>query len=234
MEGVFLPWKNCHFKFDFLNILPVPFTSIFLLFIHQISLLNNQHDQPHADASNFATTLSKSEAYTQLLSSLESLLEGQRNWVANTANTASLLWHLYHSLPTPSSAVNWSGFYVLDPTDPSNQLILGPFMGKVACQTIRIGKGVCGVAAEGAGRTVLVKDVEAFPGHIACDGDSKSEIVVAIRAGGKVWTCRCRSMLLLLPSSAYRRSTGRRRDRYRLCGTRGFRRGRPEGSRSHS
>lgn len=59
-------------------------------------------------------------------------------------------------------------------------------MGKVACQTIRIGKGVCGAAAEGNGRTVLVKDVEAFPGHIACDGDSKSEIVVPIRVGGKV------------------------------------------------
>lgn len=82
--------------------------------------------------------------------------------------------------------MNWSGFYVLDPTDPGNQLVLGPFMGKVACQTIRIGKGVCGAAAEGGGRTVLVKDVEAFPGHIACDGASKSEIAVAIRAGGKV------------------------------------------------
>lgn len=142
--------------------------------------------QPHADASNFSSTLSKSEAYGQLLSSLEALLEGQRNWVANTANTASLLWHLYHSLPAPSSAVNWSGFYVLDPTDPANRLVLGPFMGKVACQTIRIGKGVCGAAAEGSGRTVLVKDVDTFPGHIACDGDSKSEIVVAIRAAGKV------------------------------------------------
>lgn len=82
--------------------------------------------------------------------------------------------------------MNWSGFYVLDPTDPAKQLILGPFMGKVACQTIRIGKGVCGTAAEGEGRTVLVRDVEDFPGHIACDGDSRSEIVVPIKSGGKV------------------------------------------------
>lgn len=59
-------------------------------------------------------------------------------------------------------------------------------MGKVACQTIRIGRGVCGTAAQGDGKTVLVHDVDAFPGHIACDGDSKSEIVVPIRAGGKV------------------------------------------------
>ncbi|KIW13993.1 hypothetical protein PV08_06774 [Exophiala spinifera] len=141
---------------------------------------------PHADASNFSASLSKREAYDQLLGSLEALLEGQRNWVANTANTASLLWHLYHSLPAPSASVNWSGFYVLDPADPENQLILGPFMGKVACQTIRIGKGVCGAAAENEGRTVLVKDVEEFPGHIACDGDSRSEIVVPIKSGGKV------------------------------------------------
>ncbi len=75
---------------------------------------------------------------------------------------------------------------MLDPTDPQKQLILGPFMGKVACQTIRIGKGVCGAAAEGEGRTVLVEDVEQFPGHIACDSDSRSEIVVPIKSGGKV------------------------------------------------
>ena len=142
--------------------------------------------QPHADASNFSSTLRKSAAYAQLLTSLTSLVESQRNWVANTANAASLLWHMYHSLPSPSSSVNWSGFYVLDPTDPGKQLILGPFMGKVACQTIRIGKGVCGAAAEGDGRTVLVPDVEQFPGHIACDGDSRSEMVVPIKAGGKV------------------------------------------------
>lgn len=80
--------------------------------------------------------------------------------------------------------MNWAGFYVRDSSTP-NQLILGPFQGKVACQTIRFGKGVCGAAAERK-VTQLVPDVEKFPGHIACDGDSKSEIVVPILKGGEV------------------------------------------------
>lgn len=80
--------------------------------------------------------------------------------------------------------MNWAGFYVLDPSSP-NQLILGPFQGKVACQTIAFGRGVCGAAAESK-QTQLVADVEKFPGHIACDGDSKSEIVVPILKDGKV------------------------------------------------
>ncbi|KIV97496.1 hypothetical protein PV10_01246 [Exophiala mesophila] len=146
---------------------------------------------PHADTTLFPTSITKSSAYTQVLTSLESLFDSQRNWVANTANTASLLWHLYHSLPSPSNSVNWSGFYVIDHhpdvVPARSQLILGPFMGKVACQTIKVGRGVCGAAAEGNGRTVVVKDVHEFPGHIACDGDSRSEIVVPIRDGdGKV------------------------------------------------
>jgi L-methionine (R)-S-oxide reductase len=123
-----------------------------------------------------------------------------------------LLWHAYKSLPVPSSEVNWAGeftfscklffpsgsscsplprhlltsegFYVLDPSTP-DQLILGPFHGKVACQTIKFGKGVCGTATEKK-ETQLVQDVEAFPGHIACDGDSKSEIVVPILLKGNV------------------------------------------------
>ena len=97
---------------------------------------------------------------------------------SNTANTASLLWHALHSLPAPSNLVNWAGFYRLDPTRPQ-QLLLGPFQGKVACQTIAFGRGVCGAAAA-SGKTQLVPDVDKFPGHIACDGDSKSEIVVPI------------------------------------------------------
>ena len=108
-------------------------------------------------------------------------MEDQRNWVANAANAASLLWHMYHSLPSPSNAVNWSGFYVVDPLN-NKQLILGPFQGKVACQTIQIGKGVCGTVAQ-KGESLGLQDVETFPGHIACDGDSKSEIVVPIRSG---------------------------------------------------
>ncbi|KAL0778119.1 hypothetical protein CaCOL14_005772 [Colletotrichum acutatum] len=97
----------------------------------------------------------------------------------NLANTASLLWHAYHSLPAPSNAVNWAGFYVLDPSSTKQSLILGPFMGKVACQQIPFGRGVCGAAAA-TKQTQLVADVDAFPGHIACDGDSKSEVVVPI------------------------------------------------------
>jgi L-methionine (R)-S-oxide reductase len=80
--------------------------------------------------------------------------------------------------------VNWAGFYVLDPLRPS-QLILGPFHGQVACQTIAIGKGVCG-AAVAKKETQLVVDVEQFPGHIACDGATRSEIVVPIVQEGKV------------------------------------------------
>ncbi|KAI0885760.1 GAF domain-like protein [Annulohypoxylon maeteangense] len=135
----------------------------------------------HADASNFAEGVTKEQAYTQVLIQAEGLLDGQRNWVCNLANAASLLWHAYKSLPHPSSQVNWAGFYTLDPRATSSklQLILGPFQGKVACQTIAFGKGVCGTAAQ-TQTTQLIPDVEQFPGHIACDGDSKSEIVVPI------------------------------------------------------
>lgn len=103
--------------------------------------------------------------------------------------------------------MNWAGFYVADPS-AGQQLILGPFQGKVrdllwhtmsrlsltrckvACQTIKFGKGVCGAAASSR-TTQLVPDVEKFPGHIACDGDSKSEIVVPIVVKDKVCVCGC-------------------------------------------
>ncbi|KAI0390158.1 GAF domain-like protein [Xylariaceae sp. FL0594] len=137
----------------------------------------------HADASNFADGVTKQEAYEQVLLQAEGLFDGQRNWVCNLANSASLLWHAYKSLPAPSSQVNWAGFYTLDLKETKKQqLILGPFQGKVACQTIAFGRGVCGTAAS-TQTTQLVPDVEQFPGHIACDGDSKSEIVVPIVAG---------------------------------------------------
>jgi L-methionine (R)-S-oxide reductase len=80
--------------------------------------------------------------------------------------------------------VNWCGFYVVDPKD-SSRLILGPFQGHVACQTIAFGKGVCGTAAANK-KTQLVRDVEQFPGHIACDANSKSEIVVPITQAGRM------------------------------------------------
>ena len=100
---------------------------------------------------------------------------------SNLANTASLLWHAYHALPSPLSNVNWAGFYVLDPSTP-DQLILGPFHGKVACQTIRFGRGVVGTAVSRR-EVIRVDDVALFKGHIACDGASRSEIVVPIFAG---------------------------------------------------
>lgn len=100
------------------------------------------------------------------------------------ANTASLLWHAFKSLGEPSNQVNWSGFYLIDTSRKErDELILGPFHGKVACQTIALGRGVCGTAAAEK-KTVRVADVEAFPGHIACDSESRSEIVVPIVVGG--------------------------------------------------
>ena len=115
---------------------------------------------------------------------------------SNFANTASLLWHALHAIPSPSDKVNWAGFYVVD-TSKQQQLILGPFHGKVACQTIAFGRGVCGKAAV-EGKTQLVPNVDAFPGHIACDGDSKSEIVVPIVHSGQV-----SRLLGVLTMSAY-------------------------------
>lgn len=111
----------------------------------------------------------------------------ETNITSNLSNCAALLWHAYKSLPSPSNAVNWAGFYTLDPlsTPTKPQLILGPFQGKVACQTIAFGRGVCGAAAA-TGKTQLIPDVDAFPGHIACDGDSRSEVVVPIVVDGKV------------------------------------------------
>jgi GAF domain-containing protein len=101
------------------------------------------------------------------------LLEGERNLIANLANTAALI---YHALPD----LNWAGFYLIGPNAQNvatPELILGPFQGKTACVRIAIGKGVCGTAAA-TRETQLVPDVHAFPGHIACDSASNSEIVI--------------------------------------------------------
>lgn len=133
----------------------------------------------HAEYSNYSSQ-TKEEMLEQLIMSYEALSSDCDNWVANLSNCASLLWHGYHSLNIP---VNWTGFYV---THKPNELILGPFQGKVACQTIEFGKGVCGnaIASE---ETQLVKDVHKYPGHIACDGETNSEIVVPmIKDGVKI------------------------------------------------
>lgn len=118
---------------------------------------------------------SKPDFYRALASQLEGLLSGERDVIANAANTAALV---YHMLPD----LNWAGFYFLREND---DLVLGPFQGKPACVRIAKGRGVCGTAAA-TQRSVLVDDVLAFPGHIACDADSRSELVVPLIADGKV------------------------------------------------
>jgi L-methionine (R)-S-oxide reductase len=110
----------------------------------------------------------KAGDYASLAQELESLLAGERDLIANAANTAALL---FNALPD----VNWVGFYLLK----DGELVVGPFQGKPACVRIALGKGVCGTAAAER-RTLLVPDVHAFPGHIACDAASRSEIVIPL------------------------------------------------------
>ncbi|MDR6787422.1 GAF domain-containing protein [Sphingomonas sp. BE138] len=111
---------------------------------------------------------SKSALYRELLGALDALTAGERDAVANMANAAALIAQYLPDL-------NWSGFYRL----VGGELVLGPFQGKAACIRIPLGKGVCGTAAAER-RTQLVADVHAFPGHIACDAASRSELVVPI------------------------------------------------------
>jgi L-methionine (R)-S-oxide reductase len=116
----------------------------------------------------------KPAAYAELAKQLEALLHGESDFIANAANTAALLWH---TLPD----LNWAGVYRL----VDGQLVLGPFQGRPACVRIPLGRGVCGTAARQR-QTVLVPDVHAFPGHIACDAASRSEIVVPLLREGRL------------------------------------------------
>ncbi len=109
--------------------------------------------------------------YDELARELDALLTGETDAVANAANAAAAI---YHALP----GLNWAGFYFLR----DNELVLGPFQGLPACVRIPLGKGVCGTAAAQR-RSILVPDVEAFPGHIACDTASRSELVVPLLKG---------------------------------------------------
>ena len=117
---------------------------------------------------------SKSEIYRHLAIQLDSLLAGERDLIANTANFSGLV---FHSLPD----INWAGFYFAR----DNELVLGPFQGMPACVRIKIGQGVCGTGAAKR-ETVIVANVHEFPGHIACDSASNSEIVVPILKDGLV------------------------------------------------
>lgn len=113
-------------------------------------------------------TADKAEAWRQLAAAADSLTEGEPDEVANMANVAALL---FESLPE----LNWAGFY----RNVGGELVLGPFQGRAACIRIPFGRGVCGAAAASL-EAQLVEDVEAFPGHIACDGASRSELVVPL------------------------------------------------------
>ncbi len=115
------------------------------------------------------SNISKPELYRQVGLSLIGLLAGERNFIANAANMAALL---FNTLP----AINWAGFYLLRSPD---ELVLGPFMGNPACTRIAVGRGVCGAAAA-TGKTIIVPDVHAFPGHIACDIASRAELVAPL------------------------------------------------------
>ena len=123
--------------------------------------------KPAADAP-------KGELYNDLVSAADGLTSGEQDAIANMANVAALLWEF---LPD----VNWTGFYRM----VDGELVLGPFAGRPACIRIPLGQGVCGAAGK-TGETQLVSDVHAFPGHIACDAASRSELVVPVTRGGEV------------------------------------------------
>jgi L-methionine (R)-S-oxide reductase len=117
----------------------------------------------------------KAELYRELSLALAALLDNERDATANAANTAALL---FMTLPD----LNWAGFYF---QRDGRELVLGPFQGRPACVRIAVGRGVCGTAVERR-QSVVVEDVHAFPGHIACDVASRSELVVPLLAGGRV------------------------------------------------
>ncbi|GIX39988.1 MAG: diguanylate cyclase [Silanimonas sp.] len=118
-----------------------------------------------------ALTGSKPEQYAQLVEQARALMHGERDRIANAANLSALV---YHALPN----LNWVGFYFFD----GRELVVGPFQGLPACVRIPLGKGVCGTAAA-TRQTQVVPDVDAFPGHIACDSASRSEVVVPLLLG---------------------------------------------------
>lgn len=117
----------------------------------------------------------KKELYASLNEELKGVIEYISYGMANLANAAALLYECLENL-------NWAGFYLMR----DEHLVLGPFQGKVACIEIPVGKGVCGTAVK-ENKTQLVKNVHEFPGHIACDSASNSEIVIPIHINGEIW-----------------------------------------------
>ncbi len=124
-------------------------------------------------------TLDTAERYRQLVEAADALTSGEPDPVANMANVAALIWEFVPDL-------NWAGFYRVGAgAEGADELVLGPFVGRPACIRIPIGAGVCGAAAK-SGETQLVEDVHAFPGHIACDSASRSELVVPVKRDGQI------------------------------------------------
>lgn len=119
--------------------------------------------------------MDKTALYDTLLLHARGLLRAETDETANMANLSALI---FHTLPD----LNWAGFYLFK----QGELVLGPFQGKVACVRIGLGKGVCGAAAQ-TRQTQVVPDVHQFPGHIACDGASNSEIVIPLVLGGRLY-----------------------------------------------
>jgi len=128
-----------------------------------------------------SATASLHPDYPSLELQLRSLLEGEHDLVANAAQFSAFIFDTVADL-------NWAGFYLVRPAQKgtTKELLVGPFQGKVACARIPFGKGVCGAAAQDR-RTYLVPDVHAFPGHIACDSASNSEIVIPVIKDGELF-----------------------------------------------
>lgn len=126
---------------------------------------------------NINIALPKEEKFRILIPQIESLLDGEENFIANISNITSAIKFTFEY-------ISWVGFYFLDKSEPP-QLVLGPFQGKVACTRIAVSKGVCGASVLKK-ETVIVPDVSKFPGHIYCDSDSRSEIVIPIIKDDKV------------------------------------------------
>jgi L-methionine (R)-S-oxide reductase len=125
------------------------------------------------------------EQYINLIEQINSLLDRNDNWISSLSNLAAVLKQAFDK-------ISWVGFYLFD----GRMLYLGPFQGKLACTTIELGKGVCGTSAQKR-ESIVVPDVNKFPGHIFCDADSKSEIVIPIIKNGKLFG------VLDLDSSSY-------------------------------
>ncbi|ORZ18024.1 GAF domain-like protein [Absidia repens] len=135
--------------------------------------------------TNSNPLLPKDEFYKDLAEQINAITEDQSYWVTNLSNASAVIFHELNSLEHfRRKPINWAGFYITNPKN-SQQLILGPFQGKVACTEIPFGKGVCGSAASTM-QTQLVRDVHEFPGHIACDSASNSEVVVPLVVDGRL------------------------------------------------